>query len=93
MCACVFDRCLPLLSAWDAGAYPLSLQLFSEPISVVATIPELPIDVWQAAMQVARADVIADLSGGNEQVDRSSLTVADCVQLGVHAAWFDRSDD
>ena len=32
-------------------------------------------------------DVIADLSGGDEQVDRSSLTVADGMQLGVHAAF------
>lgn len=30
--------------------------------------------------------LIADLFGGGEQVDRSSLTVADGVQLGVHAA-------
>ena len=28
----------------------------------------------------------ADLSSGDEQVDRSSLTVADGVQFGVHAA-------
>ena len=35
-----FDRRLALLSAWDAGAYPLSLQRFSEPASIIAAIPE-----------------------------------------------------
>lgn len=36
----VLDRRLALLPARDACAYPLVLQRFSEPISVIATIPE-----------------------------------------------------
>lgn len=68
------------------GAYPFVLQRFSEPVSVIAAIPEQPFDLWQAAQQSSCANVIADLSSGDEQVDWSSLAVTDCVQLGVHAA-------
>ena len=32
------------------------------------------------------ADVVTDLTGGDEQGERSTLAVADGVQLGVHAA-------
>ena len=67
--------------------YPLVLQRFSEPVSVIAAITEQPFDVWQAVEQCPRADIIAHLPGGDEQVDRSSLAVADGVQFGVHAAF------
>ncbi len=53
----------------------------------MAAIPELPIDIWQAAQQCPCADVVADLTSREEQVERSALTVADGVQLGVHAAF------
>lgn len=31
-------------------------------------------------------DIVADLTGGDEQVERASLAITDRVQLGVHAA-------
>ncbi len=83
----VFDRRLPFLSTWNTGAYPLVLQRFSEPVSVVAAIPEHTFDAWQPAERCPRADIIAHLPGGDELVDRSSLAVTDCVQLGVHATF------
>lgn len=36
----VFDRRLALLPTGDASAYPLVLQSFSEPVSVISTIPK-----------------------------------------------------
>jgi hypothetical protein len=33
------------------------------------------------------ADVVADLTGGDEQIERSAVAVADGVQLGVHVAF------
>ena len=82
----VFDRCLTLLSTGDAGSYPLVLQRFPEPVGVIAAIPEQPIDLWEAAEQRPRSDVVADLSCGDEQVERAALAVTDGMQLRVHAA-------
>jgi len=45
-----------------------------------------PFDLGQAAQQGPYPDVVADLSGGDKQVEWPPLTVADGVQLGVHAA-------
>lgn len=39
-------------------------------------------DIRQAAEQGAGPDVIAHLSGSHEQIKRSSLAVADGMQLG-----------
>ena len=50
------------------------MQCFSKPVGVVAAIPEQPLDVGQAAQHRPRADVVAHLSGGDEQIDRSPLT-------------------
>ena len=36
-----------------------------------------PIDLWEAAEQRPRADVVADLPCGDEQVERSPLAVTD----------------
>ena len=82
----IFDRCLLLLPAWNASAYALVLQGFSEPVGVVASASEQPCHVWQTAQQSSRADVITDLPSGDEQVQRPTLAVADGVQLGVHTA-------
>ena len=76
-----------MLSTRDAGAYPFVFQRFSEPVGVIATIPEQPVDIRQAAEQCPRADVVADLSGSDEQVERTALTIADGMQLGVQAAF------
>ena len=52
----------------------------------VTLILEQP-HLGQVAGQRPRADVVADLSSGDEQVERVSLTVADGVQPGVQAAF------
>ena len=83
----VFDRGLALLSVGDAGAYPFVFLRFSEPVGVIAAISEQPVDFWEAAEQRPRADVVADLTNGDEQVERAPLAVADGVQFGVHAAF------
>ena len=66
---------------------PLSCNASLEPVSIIAAVAKQPPDVWQAAQQSPRADVIAHLSGSDEQIERSPLAVADGVQLGVHAAF------
>ena len=53
----------------------------------MAPIPEQPIDLWQAAEQGRCANVVADLSGGDEEVDRAAMAVTDGMQLGVQAAF------
>lgn len=82
----VFDGSLALLPARDTRAYPFILQRFSEPVSVMTAIPQQPFDVRRTTEQRPCADVIADLSDRDEQVDRSSQTVTDSMQLGVHTA-------
>ena len=77
---------LALFSARDARAYPFVLQRFSEPIGVVTPVPKQPVDIRQAAEQCPRPDVIADLSGGDKEVDRAAFAIADGMQLGIHAA-------
>ena len=81
----VLDGLLALLSTWDAGAYPFVFQRFSDPIGVIARIPEQPFDIGQAAHQWPRADVIADLSGSDKEIDWTSLAVTHGMQFGVHA--------
>ena len=80
------DCRLSLLPTWDAGAYPFVFQSIPEPVGIIATIPEQPIYLWQAANESTCTDVIADLSGSCKEVQRSPLTVADGVQPCVHAA-------
>ncbi len=81
----VFDWGLVLLPARNPGAYPFVLQCFSAPISVMAPVPEQPVGIRQAAREGLGSDVIADLPGGHEQVQRATLAVTDRVQFGVHA--------
>jgi hypothetical protein len=66
---------LSLFSAWNTGAYAVVFQRFSEPIGITATVPKPPVDVRQAAKQCARTDVITDLPGGDEQVERSPFAI------------------
>ena len=52
-------------------------------IGVITAIPKKPVNIGQAARQRPCADVITDLTGGDEQVQRPPLAVADGVQLRV----------
>ena len=74
------------LPAGNAGLYPLVFQRFPEPVSVIATVGQQPLRLWQAAQQGRRTGVVADLAGGHEEADRAALGVGDGMQLGVHAA-------
>ena len=76
---------LALLSTWDAGAYSFVFQRVAEPVCIIAAIPEQPVNSGQAAEQSPRADVVADLTGGDDQAERTSPAVADGMQLCVHA--------
>ena len=73
-------------SVWSAS-HPLVLQRLFQPGGIITAIAEQPFDHRQAAEQRPCADVIAHLSGGYKQIERSSLAVANGVQLGVHAAF------
>ena len=93
-----FHRFLALFPARDAGAYPFVFQRFPEPVGIISAVPEPSVDVRQAVEQCPRADVIADLTGGDKEVDRSAFaivlepmahhgsSVADGMEFGVHAA-------
>ena len=78
---------LALLSTWDADAYAFFFQRFSEPVGVLAAIPEKPIDIRHSAQQCPCADVVADLTVGDVQGKGPPMAVADDVQLGIHAAF------
>ena len=66
--------------------YPLVFQCFSELSCVISSVAEQPIDSRQATQQGSRADVVVDLSGDHEKVERSAPAVSDSVQFSVHAA-------
>ena len=81
----IFDGDLALLSTRDTCAYPFVVQGFSEPIGVVASISEQPFHIWYAAEQSPSSDVVANLPGANEQVERATLAITDSMQLGIQA--------
>lgn len=58
-----------LFSTGDTGAYPFVFQRVAEPICVLATTREQPVDVKQAAEQSALAEVVADLTRCDGQVE------------------------
>ena len=74
------------LPARDAGTYLFVLQGFSEPVGIVAAISEKPLHAGQPTDERTRPDVVADITGRQEQVDGPAAAVADGVQLRVHAA-------
>lgn len=49
-------------------------------------MPEQPVNIRQAAERRPYSDIVADLTGGYEQVEWASLAITDRVQLGVHTA-------
>ena len=83
----VSDRLIAPRSAGDSGAYLFVFQGFSEPIGIIAAIPRQPVHIWYATEQSPSTDVIADLSGGDKEVQRPSFAITDGVQLGIHAAF------
>ena len=54
--------------------------------SMIPRGAEQPVHLEQTAHQSAGTDVVADLSGGHEQVQWSALAVTDGMPFGVHAA-------
>jgi len=71
----------------DAGAYPFVFQRISEPVGVVTSVSEQPFDLWLTAQQCPCADIVTNLPGGDEEVERSSLAVANGVEFGVHTTF------
>ena len=80
------SRHLALFSIKDARAYPFVFQRFSEPISITTSVAKQPIGLGQTTNHRPRASAITHLACGEEQVQRSTLAVANGVQLRVHAA-------
>ncbi len=68
----VSEGFLALFPPGNTGAYPFVLQCFSEPVRVMAAIPEQPINIWNAVQQRPCTDVVADLPGGHERVRRAA---------------------
>jgi hypothetical protein len=88
----VFHRFAAGLLAWDARLYPFVFQRISEPIGIVATIrcrAQHPFCRRQAAQQICRANVVADLACGHDEVDRAAVFISDSMQFGVRTdPWF-----
>jgi len=60
----------------------------------MAAVTKQPIDIRQAAQKGPCADIVADVSGGHEQVERTPLAVAESMKLRVHPAlWTTPSRD
>jgi hypothetical protein len=74
------------------GLYPFVFQRISEPIGIVATIrcrAQHPFCRRQAAQQICRANVVADLACGHDEVDRAAVFISDSMQFGVRTdPWF-----
>lgn len=68
------------------GFMPLSLQRFSEPVGVIASISQQPLRLRQAAQQGRSAGIVADLACGHEEAERAPIGIGGGMQLGVHAA-------
>lgn len=66
---------------------PLSLQRVPEPVCVIAAILEQLIHIRKAVAQRPRPDVVAHLSCRDEQVEWTSLAVAEGMKLGFHTAF------
>ena len=75
------------LPAWDARCYPFVFQRISEPVGIIAPVGQQPIGGWQAAEQGRSAGIVADLTCGHEEADRSSLCIGDGMQFGIHATF------
>ena len=83
----VSDRLIALRSTGDSGAYLFVFQGFSEPIGIIAAVPKQPVHIWYAAEQSPSTDIIANLSGGDKEVQRPSFAITDGVQPGIHTAF------
>ena len=54
---------------------------------LITTIPEQPLDAWQAALRRSRADVIANLSGCDKEADWPTLAITNGMEFRVHTAF------
>ena len=70
-----------------AGRYALCLKGVPVPVRVIATIGEHPLRLGQIVQQLCSAGIITDLTSGHEEAERATVSIGDCVQLGVHAAF------
>lgn len=67
-----------------AGISAFIFQWASEPVGVMASVSERPVDIRQAA-RATRSGRCRYLTGAHEQSDRPAVAVAERVQRGVHA--------
>jgi len=73
---------------WAASVAPQISKIVPIPLSFNASLNQSASypHIGQAAEQRPCPDVVADLTGGDEQVERASLAITNRVQLGVHPA-------
>ena len=83
----VFDGLVPYFPARDAGRDPLFLQGVAEPVGIITSVGQHPLRFGQTVEQSRRARVIADLPGGHEEADRTTVRIGHSMQLGIHAAF------
>ena len=53
----------------------------------IAVIGERPQRLGQSVQQRCNAGIITDLTSGHEEAERSTVSISDCVQFGVHASF------
>ena len=82
----VFAGLAAYFPARDAGCDPLFLQGVAEPVGIITPVGEHPLGLGQAVEQCCRARVIADLPGGHEEADRTTVRIGHGMQLRIHAA-------
>ena len=79
--------CLPVFGRWYAGLNATIAQPFPEPVAVVSAIAEQLVRRRKHREQEGGTSVVVHLPFGEHHDDRSALSVADRVQLGVQAAF------
>jgi hypothetical protein len=83
----IIERLLAVLcrrDTWDGTALN---QAIAKPVAVITAVGNQRGGLGQAGQQYLRPFMIAHLTGGEVEQDRSANLVADGVQLGVQAAF------
>src|SRR3990167_591743 len=77
----VFDDLVPDFSARDAGRDTLLLQGIAEPVGIIASVCQHPLRFGQTVEQSGLASVVADLSGRQEEADRTTIRIASLLSV------------
>jgi len=83
----VSDGLEPRPPTWDAWLDALGLRGIPEPVGVVTAVAEQPSRLGQIVEQCGHTGVVADLSGGHEEAERTAVCVGQAMELRVHATF------